>query len=318
MKNILASHGTKLVGVGVFALAVHAPSIVSAQSAMTQPSQTEPVAAEPEGESARALFQRGEAAYAQGGYEEAATLWERAYALDSRVGLQFNLSQAYERLGRLEDAAAALQRYVEGTSPDDARLADARARLSAIRERISRTSIRLDGGPEGAVLLIDGVDQGRLPRRDPLPVASGNHEVRVRAAGYRDFVASVAVTAGQVADVHVTMEVAQSTSSGPPVGPIVTLATGGVLIITGLALGGVALDQAGRATSRTGADADSARTMALVSDVLWVTGAAAAAAGVIWLVVELGASSPSDQASAFQMVPYASPDGAGAVATLRF
>ena len=138
----------------------------------------------------------------------------------------------------------------------------------------------------------------------------------MRAPGYRDFVASVAVASGQAADVHVVMEAAAS--SGPPIGPIVTLATGGVLVITGLALGGVALDQAGRATSRTGADADSARTMALVSDVLWATGAAAAAAGVIWLVVELGASSSSEQASAFQLVPYASPDGAGALAALRF
>jgi len=312
MKNIMVSRGTKLVG--ALALSIYAPSNVSAQSAMTQPPPEEAVA-EPAGEDARALFQRGEAAYAQGGYEEAATLWERAYGLDARVGLQFNLSQAYERLGRLEEAAAALQRYVEATSPDDTRLPDARARLSAIRERISRTAIRLEGGPEGAVLLIDGVDQGRLPRRDPLPVASGNHEVRVRAPGYRDFVASVAVTAGQAADVRVTMEAA---SSGPPIGPIVTLATGGVLIITGLALGGVALDQAGRATSRIGPDAESARTMALVSDVLWATGAAAAAAGVIWLVVELGSSPSSEQVSAFQMVPYASPDGAGAVATLRF
>lgn len=317
MKNAKARKGTNpLLGMGTLALLLGAPTLASAQWAMTQPARIEPPPEQPVGEDARSLFMRGEAAYSQGGYEEAATLWERAYALDARVGLQFNLSQAYERLGRLEDAAAALQRYVDGTTPDDARLADARARLAAIRERITRTAIRLDGGPEGAVLLIDGEDQGRLPRRDPLPVSSGNHEVRVRAPGYRDFVASVAVTSGQAADVHVVME---AVGSDAPIGPIVTIATGGVLVVTGLVLGGVALDQAGRATSRTGADADSARTMALVSDVLWATGAAAAAAGVIWLIVDLGSSSSEEApATAFQLVPYASPDGAGAVATLQF
>jgi hypothetical protein len=312
MKNATTNH---FLALGTLALSLGAPAFASAQWAMTQPSPIQPPPVQAEGEDARALFMRGEAAYAQGGYEEAATLWERAYALDARAGLQFNLSQAYERLGRLEEAATALQRYVDGTTPDDARLADARARLAAIRERISHTAIRLEGGPEGAVLLIDGEDQGRLPRRDPLPVSSGNHEVRVQASGYRDFVASVAVTSGQAAEVRVVMEAAGSST---PIGPIVTLATGGVLVITGLALGGVALDQAGRATSRTDSNAESVRTMALVSDVLWGAGAAVAAAGVIWLIVDLGSSGSAEQATAFQLVPYASPEGAGAVATLRF
>lgn len=283
-----------------------APRSASAQA-------TDSTASTETGDDARSLFLRGQTAYSQGDYEDAASLWERAFALDPRVGLQYNLSQAYERIGRLEDAAASLQRYVDGTTPDDARLSDARARLAAIRERIARTSVLVEGGPEGAVLLVDDADRGRLPRPDALTVPAGSHTIRVRAPGFEDFVASVAVPAGQTVEVHVLMARTASTSSSSiPVGPIVTITAGGVVLATGLVIGAVALGQASGATSRTGSEADSARSLALASDVLWVTGAVAASAGVVWLITELSASpTPSDRA--FQLVPYASPSGGGAV-----
>ncbi|MFO0711632.1 MAG: PEGA domain-containing protein [Sandaracinus sp.] len=176
-----------------------------ARAQEAQAAQTSAEVAAPPADDARGLFLRGQTAYSQGDYEDAASLWERAYALEARIGLQYNLSQAYERLGRLTDAANALEAYVNGTSTDDERLPDARARLAAIRERIGRTGVLLDGGPEGAVLLVDGEDRGRLPRRDPLMVSPGSHEIRVRAGGYHDFAASVAVPAGQTVNVGIEM-----------------------------------------------------------------------------------------------------------------
>lgn len=270
------------------------------------------------GEDARSLFLRGQAAYSQGDYEGAANLWERAYALEARVGLQFNLSQAYERLGRLVDAATALDGYVNGTSPDDPRLGDARARLAAIRERIGRTALRLQGGPEGAVLLVDGEDRGRLPRHDPLPLSPGAHELRVQAPGHRDFAASVTVPAGQVVDVGIEMSVIASRDSGPPVGPIVTIAVGGAALVAGLVLGGVALDQAGSAPGRSSPQADQARSLALVSDILWPVGAAAIAGGLIWLIVDLSSSSSEADTAALRVTPLVGPGLYGLSGSGRF
>lgn len=274
------------------------------------------VAATPPADDARGLFLRGQTAYSQGDYEAAASLWERAYALEARVGLQYNLSQAYERLGRLAEAATALDSYVNGTSPEDERLPDARARLAAIRERISRTAINLQGGPEGAVLLVDGEDRGRLPRRDPLLVSPGSHEIRVRAPGYHEFAASVAVPAGQAVDVGI--EMSANSSGGVSLGPILTMAAGGAILVTGLVIGGVALDQAGRAPDRTGAAATDARTLALVSDILWPVGTAAIAGGLVWLVVELTSGGESDSSAALQLVPVGAPGLFGLSASGRF
>ena len=110
---------------------------------------------------ARALFQQGQAAYQAGEYESAIEAWERAYAMDPRPALQYNLAQAYGRLARVEEEAAALRLYIAGalaagTASDDSQIVSARARLSAIADRIRRTGIQLTGVPAGAHVLVDG------------------------------------------------------------------------------------------------------------------------------------------------------------------
>ena len=104
------------------------------------------------GGGARELFMRGQVAYSQGDYETSLELWRQAYALDPRPLLQWNISQACERLGQLQEAADALELYLAGADPSDEHQADARARLAALRERLASTGILLRGGPDGAVI----------------------------------------------------------------------------------------------------------------------------------------------------------------------
>src|SRR5688572_8796029 len=140
---------------------------------------------------ARTLFARGETAYNQGDYESAIRDWNAAYQLSPRPLIQYNLSQAFERLGRLDDARIALETYISQAEPSDTHQADARARLAAIRERLNRTGLHITGGAEGATILVDGQDRGRLPRPDPIQISPGTHQIEVRREGYDTFRATV-------------------------------------------------------------------------------------------------------------------------------
>jgi hypothetical protein len=153
--------------------------------------------------SAKDAFKRGEAAYSAGNYDAAVREWQNAYSVDPRPRIQFNLSQAYERMGQLEDAIAALKRFIESGDPEDPTYSDANARLGALQQRLSATGVEVQGGAEGGSILVDDQDWGRTPRPDRITVSPGNHVIVVRWPAGQEFRTNVYVPAGQVVQIAV-------------------------------------------------------------------------------------------------------------------
>jgi hypothetical protein len=195
------------LALGLFSSAVGVPT-VQAQAggaANSQPS-----------DGAREAFRRGEAAYSAGNYEVAIREWNSAFQSDPRPRIQFNLSQAYERMGQLENAIRALETFLNSGDPDDPTYSDANARLLALRQRLTSTGVVVNGGADGGQILVDDKDWGRTPRPDKIIVAPGNHALTVRWPDGREFRTSVFVPAGQVAEVLVPTEVgAAKPAQGP-------------------------------------------------------------------------------------------------------
>ena len=191
---------------GIFLILGSAP-MASAQGGVGQPP-----------ESAREAFRRGEAAYSAGNYEVAIREWNNAYTSDPRPRIQFNLSQAYERMGQLENAIHALETFLNSGDPDDPTYSDANARLLALRQRLASTGVIVKGGADGGQILVDDKDWGRTPRPDKITVAPGNHALTVRWPDGREYRTTVFVPAGQVAEVQVAGEA--SPAGQPAAGPV--------------------------------------------------------------------------------------------------
>lgn len=269
---------------------------------------------------ARELFQRGRGAYETGDFEGAVEAWRAAYELDPRPLLQFNLAQAYERLGRLQESLDAYERFLAAAPSDAEDVPAARIRAAAIQQRLARTGIVLRGGPEGAAVLIDGTERARLPRPDPIAVPPGSYRVQVQAEGYEPFESVVAVTAGAQVEVEVAMQASDGVEQPTPTerGGVSTIgiaiaAGGGALIVGGAVTGILALGAAGDATTRDDSDADRARTLGLVTDILLGVGAAAAVTGVVLMFVLGG-----DEDRATAVAPMIGPDRVGVGAIHRF
>ena len=157
-------------------------------------------------EQARERFQRGTVAYSQGDYDLAIREWEAAYGMDPRPKIKYNVAQAYERLGKLNEAVAALERYIETAGSEDNQfLGDARVKLASLQARLASTGVTIHGGPEGASISVDGNAWGRTPRPDRIALQPGNHRIVVSLKGYRDFISDVAIPPGQVINVAVEM-----------------------------------------------------------------------------------------------------------------
>lgn len=283
--------------------------------------------AEDAAEGAREKFMQGQQAYQQGDYETAIAAWQAAYELDPRPLILYNLSQAYERYGKLSEAVQALEKYTSEADPSDPNVETARSRLSKLRERLGRTGIHITDAPDGAEILVDGHSWGRTPREEAIPLDPGTHRVVLKLEGYENFRASVGVPAGQTVDVGAEMEPevagpGEAAAQGPGIAPWLLVGGGGGVLVTGAILGGVALGKAKDAEFRSGGDADSAETLALVADVMMGVGAAAAVGGFLWWLLTRGGGgddeAPAEEASAVSLTPVFGPRTAGAEATLRF
>jgi hypothetical protein len=176
---------------------------------------------------ARDHFRRGQAAYQQGNYDLAINEWLSGYQLEQRAEFQYNLAQAYERLGRLQDAVASLQAFVGSADPDDSSYSDATARLASLQQRLALTGVRVLGGPDGAAIFVDGRDWGRLPRPDKISVSPGSHQIIIRLAGYQDFTSNIVIPAGSVIDLEVAMQ-----PGGEGTTPVTPTTPGPVLVTT--------------------------------------------------------------------------------------
>jgi tetratricopeptide (TPR) repeat protein len=87
---------------------------------------------------ARTLFDSGRKLYEAGQYEEAVSVWQRAYGLSSKPLILFNIGNAYERNGELSKAIEVLTRYRVFASPDEADLLS--RRIKHLEDRLTEAS----------------------------------------------------------------------------------------------------------------------------------------------------------------------------------
>lgn len=276
---------------------------------------------------ARALFQQGQESYRLGQYEDAIDAWERAYALDARPGLQYNLAQAYGRLGRVEEEQQALTIFVErsGASGDPEQLELARARLVALGDRIRRTGMQLTGVPSDAQVVIDDAPIARDDDGNyAVPLDPGPHRVLVTAPGFEEFSHSVVVRAGESVVVPVMLDRAEpapvaaddadSRGGAARTLGIASLVVGGSALAVGGTFGLLALRESD-GVYRGSSAADRAEKFALISDITLGVGAALAVTGLVLVIV---GRPDDDEAPRALVVPRLTRDGAGALLVGRF
>jgi tetratricopeptide (TPR) repeat protein len=122
------------------------------------PSETE--------ERAKLLFGNGRALYSEGNYEAAILAFQEAYALSNRHSLLFNIANAEERLGRLDDALDTLNRF---------RVYADQEQQEAINRRIYNIERRLRETPPSSEVPAAGASTApaaTAPVSVPAPVAS--------------------------------------------------------------------------------------------------------------------------------------------------
>jgi tetratricopeptide (TPR) repeat protein len=154
---------------------------------------------------AREHFEHGYALAQSGSFEAAIEEFELAYAASPNFSVLFNLGQAYGASGRAVKAAHTLERYLElgGTAIDSGQRRRSEELIHYYQRRIGQ--LTPNGLPRGAVLSLDGEEQGSAPFAAPLEASAGSHALSVSAVGYQSSSEVVHVRAGEVVNVDVKL-----------------------------------------------------------------------------------------------------------------
>lgn len=217
-------------------------------------------------------------------YEEAVALFEEAYALQPEPNYLFNIGRIYEESGNLEKSVEFYERFVKQPGvPLDARergLERLRVLRAILEETAPKPEPEDEPKPEPEVTT--------KPEPEPEPEVTPPAEPKppkLRVAGY------------------------------------VVLGTGAAALATAGVLGGLALGRSNTLADQHTLElrndtAENGRVMALTADILFGVGGAAAAAGLVMVLVTL--KKKPEAAARVGLSPWATRRSTGLAATLRF
>jgi tetratricopeptide (TPR) repeat protein len=155
---------------------------------------------------ARALFERGAAAYAEKRYFEAIDFFLETQRVYPTPHLAFNIAKAYDHV---ENQSGALRYYREylRSSPDAADSAEVNGRIAALEAALAQRGIQqisVLSAPQGATVWLDEQPVGVTPWTGE--TAPGRYRVVLRFPGYLERSLALELTADHAAELTVELE----------------------------------------------------------------------------------------------------------------
>lgn len=285
-------------------------------------------------------YRSGESYYNQGRYSDAIREFKEAYRLSKKAALYYNIAQSYERMGKVKKAVKAYERYLSEGKKEDPLL---REKIANLKAGIQKTAIKIKANAQDARVFVDGKLVGKTPLASLVEVSAGSHAVRIEKEGFTPYIIQVAVSSGATIDVDAKLTKAaiadvktvKKDDMKKPVEKVAILpkpedngpshlwtwvlaGVSGVGLTVGTVTGVMALGKASDAKTDSDSDADSAKSLGLISDISLGVGIAAGVTAVILYVVNGKDDKEKVTAQKFQIAPIISENKAGVGALMRF
>lgn len=257
---------------------------------------------------ARELFNEGSLLAKEGAWDAARDRYQRAYDLSREPIALYSLGVAQKQTGQLVEALESFRRFLKvQTSPKtEVYLEPARAAVTELEGQVATISVAVTPSDvEGLALVVSGVAVPPAAFGRARLVNPGLVEVTARAPGYQEATQHFTLVPGEKKDVTIGLVAAPEGDVAAPITPLaepdrapaekepsgrslvlpVALIGGGAAVFgAGVVVGLVGVGKAEDAPTRDGPEADDARTLALVGDIVAGVGLATACVGGALLV----------------------------------
>jgi hypothetical protein len=164
---------------------------------------------------AEAEVAQGAKLFDQGRFREALSRYEAAYSIFPSPKIHYNMSFAYQRLGRNAQAFTALERFLrEAHDAEPKHVVEARAELGRLSRKVAFVAISCD--IDGAEALIDGIAVGPTPLPARFPVDPGRHDLLIRSQTLGSKTKPFTATAGRALELRVELRPENSGTASTP------------------------------------------------------------------------------------------------------
>ncbi len=166
---------------------------------------------------ARDLFKKGTAQFNSGLFDEASKSFRDAYQLQPNWKIQYNIAQSEAAAKHHGLALTAFETYLAlggDDINDPQRLEEVQREIERLKKMVGYVSVK---APEGAIILINGIEQGTAPLAGVIPISgSVVHEVTVKLPNGKILpVQKVSLVSGKQADLSFIENTAETVT--PPV-----------------------------------------------------------------------------------------------------
>jgi tetratricopeptide (TPR) repeat protein len=262
---------------------------------------------------ARQLVVRAVGEYNAGRYAEAYALFSRAHELEPTARTLRSMGMVLFELRRYVGSAQRLSlALIEERRPlTDSQREQTRTLLERARQFVARVVVHVE--PEDAILTLDGEPVELVDGE--LDLDAGNYTLMAQCEGCQSQSVRIRALAGESREITLTLaELSETSPDAPPalpplperpslVAPALMMSAGVVLALAAVPTGLVARqaeDKLREQCPRNICDGslrstrDRANTFALLTDILWATGAALGSAGLVWLLLRRSSGHPVD------------------------
>jgi len=167
---------------------------------------------------AKSEYDAGRLLFEDGDNAGALAKFKHAFELSNDPRLLWNMAVCEKELRHYALAAGLVGRYLRVAS---GRLTAEQRESAAETRKALRgfySSVYLDGAPDGATVLVDGVEAGKTPLLDALPLDLGSRVLRLERAGFEPFEVKLDIPGATEVTVPITMK--RLADAGTPTGAV--------------------------------------------------------------------------------------------------
>ena len=168
---------------------------------------------------AEALFRDGRRLMAEGKISEACAQFAASYALEPASGTLLNLALCHEKEGKTATAWGEYRAAASLASEQDRkdRTAAAEARIAALEQKLARVTVIAPKDVPDLKVTDDDGGPATLSLGTAVPIDPGVHHLRVSAPGYRVWLTTVEIAAGEQRTVEIANIEREPAPSPPPI-----------------------------------------------------------------------------------------------------